>query len=182
MPPNLHHLPARAGLVPRIGLPRVYTPAVNAGGSWKACPPGPADATLEKRRAGCPGPPNSRATHAAGRDFPGTQNALSSRKRFFSWTVHGPFSFWQDQTGPPQERKRSGSCGERRSKEACAVFAARRKRSQANFAATTMGGRFPAPCRRKSPAPGGATIKRRSHRVLSSFFYFPGLRQEPGEL
>ena len=35
-----------------------------------------------------------RPHHAAGRDFPKIQNALSPRKRFFSWTVHGPFSFW----------------------------------------------------------------------------------------
>ena len=39
------HLPARAILVPRIGFPRVYTLAVNAGGRGKAHPPGPADAT-----------------------------------------------------------------------------------------------------------------------------------------
>ena len=50
-----------------------------------------------------------------------------------------PVLFLGRQTGPPQERKRSGSCGGRRSKGACVVFAARRKRSQADFATTTMG-------------------------------------------
>ena len=39
-------LPARAVLVPQIGFPRAYTPAVNVGGHRKACPPGPANATL----------------------------------------------------------------------------------------------------------------------------------------
>ena len=43
-------LPARAGLVPRIGFPRVYTAAVNVGGRSKARPPSPADATLERQR------------------------------------------------------------------------------------------------------------------------------------
>ena len=38
-------LPARAGLFPQIGVPRVYTAAINAGGRSKACPPSPADAT-----------------------------------------------------------------------------------------------------------------------------------------
>ena len=43
-------LPARAILVPRIGVPRVYTAAVVAGGYRKARPPGPADATMERQR------------------------------------------------------------------------------------------------------------------------------------
>ena len=43
-------LPARAGLFPRIGLPRVYTAAVNVGGSRKARPPCPADATWQRKR------------------------------------------------------------------------------------------------------------------------------------
>ena len=38
------HLPARAGLFPRIGGPRVSNAAVIAGGHRKARPPGPADA------------------------------------------------------------------------------------------------------------------------------------------
>ena len=36
-----------------------------------------------KRSRGCPGNPNPRPHHAAGRDFPKTQNTLSPRKRFF---------------------------------------------------------------------------------------------------
>ena len=98
------HLPARAILVPRIGFPRVYTLAVNAGGRSKAHPPGPADATPAlqgsasgKRSRECPDDPNPRATHAAGRDFPDFYRTFPPRGVFFSWTVHGPFSFWQDQ-------------------------------------------------------------------------------------
>ena len=43
-------LPARAVFVPRIGVPRVHTPAVNVGGRRKACPPSPADATWQRQR------------------------------------------------------------------------------------------------------------------------------------
>ena len=64
-------------------------------------------------------------------------------KRFFSWTAPPPVLFLPLQMGPPQERKRSGSCGERRSKGAGTIFAARRKWSQADFATTTMGGGIP---------------------------------------
>ena len=118
------------------------------------------------RRSGSLEPPNSRLYHGAGRDLPGTRHALSPRKRFFSWTVHGPFSFCQDQTGPPQERKRSGSCGERRSKGAGVVFAARRKRSQADFATTTMGGGFP-PAKPASHVP--APWRRENQRLFGKY-------------
>ena len=46
---------ARAVFVPRIGFPRVYTAAVNAGGHRKACPPSPVDATLERKRKSAQG-------------------------------------------------------------------------------------------------------------------------------
>ena len=99
-------MPARAELFLSIRFPRVHTLAVNAGGGRKACSPGPADATLERKRKEkqrVSGRSHSRATHAAGRDFPKIQNALSPRSVLFFWTVHGPFSFRQDRMGPPQE-------------------------------------------------------------------------------
>ena len=82
-------LPARAGLFPRIGFPRVYTAAVNVGGRRKARPSGPADAALArwgsgsgKRRDGSLETPNSRLHHAAGRDFPGIRRAVPPRNIF----------------------------------------------------------------------------------------------------
>ena len=47
--------------------------------------------------------------------------------------------------GVPTRAQRSGSCGESRSKGADAVFAVRRKRSQADFATTRRRGGFAAP-------------------------------------
>ena len=84
-------MPARAELFLSIRFPRVHTLAVNAGGYRKACLPSPADATLERKRKEkqrVSGRSHSRATHAAGRDFPKTQNALSPRSVLFFWTVH----------------------------------------------------------------------------------------------
>ena len=128
----------RAGLVPRIGFPRVYPAPVNVGGRRKACPPSPADATPAlpgsasgKSRRECPEPPNPRATHAAGRDLPDFYRTLPPRKRFFSWTVHGPFSFWG-------AKKRMGGAFRRQS----------RRRPRAGSARKT-----PAPGWRKSPPP-----------------------------
>ena len=46
---------------------------------------------------------NPRPHHAAGRVFPDFYRTLPPRGVFFSWTVHGPFSFWQDQ-------KENGGC------------------------------------------------------------------------
>ena len=81
------------------------------------------------RRRGCPEPPNPLAIHAAGRDFPKIQNALSPRKRFFSWTVHGPFSFWG-------AKKRMGG-----------AFPPAKPASSPR----RVGAKIPAPLRRESP-------------------------------
>ena len=100
-------LSARAISLSRIGVPRVYTAAIIVGGRRKACPPSPADATLERQRketqrvSGTSNPFASTTPRAETFLEPKT---LSHRESvFFSWTVHGPFSFWQDQ-------KENGGC------------------------------------------------------------------------
>ena len=109
-------------------------------------------APAEKEAGGVPNLQNPRATHAAGRDFPGTRRAGPPRG-VFSLGPCTARSLFGAPNGAPAGTQRSGSCGERRSKGACAVFAVRRKRSQADFATTTMGGAFPPAKPASSPVP-----------------------------
>ena len=76
-------LPARAGLVPRMDVPRVYTAPVVAGGGRKACLPSPADATLEKRRSGYPGAPKPTRNPRRGQRLSWNQTRSLTAKAFF---------------------------------------------------------------------------------------------------
>jgi hypothetical protein len=74
---GIRNLQTPARTTPRIGVPRVHTPAVVAGGHRKACPPSPAAAAPAlpgsgsgKSSRGYPEPPNPRPHHAANRRSP----------------------------------------------------------------------------------------------------------------
>ncbi len=80
------HLPARAGLFPRIAFPRVYAPAVNVGGHRKVCSPGPADAAMERKRKEQRRVSGTSKTHALSTpraETCRTSTVLSHRETFF---------------------------------------------------------------------------------------------------
>ena len=124
---------ARAVFVPRIGFPRVYTAAVNAGGHRKACPPSPVDATLERKRKSAQGVSGTSKTPA--RTTPRAETflepgALPHRETFFLFHRARRIFFLMSQ-------KENGGCIPP-AKPASPVPAPRRRES-------------PAPLRRKNP-------------------------------
>ena len=56
-----------------------------------------------KSSRGCPGTPKPTRHPRRGQRFSELLPCSLTARRFFSWTVHGPFSFWQDQ-------KENGGC------------------------------------------------------------------------
>ena len=84
-------LPARAGLFPQTGVPRVYTAAINAGGRRKACPPSLADATSalpgerqRKEQQRVSGHSKTHAPSTPRTEIFRTSTVLSHRAAFFS--------------------------------------------------------------------------------------------------
>ena len=78
----------------------MHTPAVIVGGRSKARPPSPADATpaLPGSASGnrCrerPKPPKPPRNPRRGQRLSWNPKRSLTARRFFSWTVHGPFSF-----------------------------------------------------------------------------------------